>query len=279
MRMRWLATSLSVLGIACTPAEQAAPVIIATPLAPAPAPVDAEPPAPTSPIATAPVAATAAREETPPPPADYLLHADVVKAGKKALGKMVRMQVRRDHYTSSKMFTAVPCKDSGLVWLRYKPEQRDWVRAMHGTPHSACATVSFKVVSNHGGPAPLVEGSIEHIGTLTPKPAEPAPPGADFASIDDAILAGPDAKGKVIVTDVWAYDGDPKELWVHDCHRSDSFLFVIPKGASQQANARLLSNKPGRCGRAHLLVTNPEFVLGKNDGSMQRPLAEVVSVP
>lgn len=202
------------------------------------------------------------------------------------MGKMVRLRVRRDHYTSATQFTAMPCVESlphASIWLRYGPDQRDWVRALHGTPNDACGTVSFRVVGfqggMHGTSAALVEGSIEHVGTLAPKKATKPEPGADYASIDDAILAGAEAKGKIIVGDFWAYNGDPKELWVHDCKRNDAFLFVIPKTLDQQVLARLLSNSPARCGRAHLRMADPDYVSGKGGESLKRPRADVVSVP
>jgi hypothetical protein len=244
-------------------------------------------PVPPAPEAPATVQATRPTEpepepETPPPPADFTSLADTVKAAKAALGKVVRLRVRRDHYTSATQFTAVPCvepRGSGSIWLRYRPEQRDHVRAMYGTPNDACATVSFRVVAFRGGPAPLVEGAIEHVATLAPKRAAPPPPGADYASIDDAILAGADAKGKIIAGDFWAYDGDPKELWVHDCRRTDAFLFVIPKTRAEEALAKQLSNSPSRCRPAHLLMADPGFVASKGGESLARPRADVVSVP
>lgn len=256
-------------------ASPAPPIVIATePVAPPP-----EPPATAH---AAPPPEPVAEPETPPPAADFTSLAEAVKAGKASVGKVVRLRVRRDHYTSATQFTAVPCvepRGSGSIWLRYRPEQRDHVRAMYGTPNDACATVSFRVVAFRGGPAPLVEGAIEHVATLAPKRAAQPPAGADYASIDDAILAGPDAKGKIIAGDFWAYDGDPKELWVHDCRRTDAFLFVIPKTKAEEALARQLSNSPSRCRPAHLLMADPGFVASKGGESLARPRADVVSVP
>lgn len=250
-----------------TAEPSAGPMVEAPPPPPAPAPPPAtEPPPP----------------ETAPPPADFTSLADAVRAGKAAVGKMLRLRVRRDHYTSGTQFTAVPCVErsgTSSIWLRYRPEQRDYVRAMHDTPSDACATVSFRVVAFRGGPAPLVEGAIEHVGTLAPRRAATPPAGADYASIDDAILAGPDAKGKIIVGDFWAYDGDPKELWVHDCRRRDAFLFVIPKTPAQKSLAQQLSTSPSRCGPAHLVMADPDFVSSKGGESLKRPRADVASVP
>ena len=247
-------------------AQTAAPIQVEVPPAPAPPVVEDEPPLP---------------PETPPPKADFMSLADVVKAGKGAVGKMVRLRVRRDYYTSATQFTAEPCleRHASTVWLRYRAEHRDWVRAMHDVPHDDCPTASFKVVAFHGGPAPLVEGSLEHVGTVKPKRATKPEAGADYATIDDAIIAGAGAKGKIISGSFWAYNGDPKELWVHDCKRSDSYLFVIPKTSAQRSLAGQLSTTPGKCERAHLVMVDPDYVAGGGGESMKRPRADVVSVP
>lgn len=238
------------------------------PAPPAPAPVvSAEPPFP---------------PETPPPPADYQSFADVAKAGNKAKGKMVRLRVRRAHYTSATQFTALPCLESvplATLWLYFQPEHRDWVRPMSGTDVDACATASFRVFAFRGGPAPLVEGKIEHIGTVQPRRAAKPEPGSDYATIDDAILAGAEAKGKIIAGDFWAYDGNPKELWVHDYKQSDAFLFVIPKTPAQRSLASQLSTTPRTCGHAQLRMVDPDYVAGGGGESLKRPLAEVVRVP
>lgn len=256
------------------------PIVVPTqPVVPAAAPVPVELP-PATPASV--VQADEPPPETPPPPADYVSLGDVVLAGKGALKKMVRLRVLRDHYTSATQFTAVPCVESvplTSIWLRYRPEQRDYVRAMHDTPRDACATVSFRVVAFRGGPAPLVEGSIEHVGTIVPKKAAKPEAGADYASIDDAILAGAEAKGKIIAGDFWAYNGNPKELWVHDCKRSDSFLFVVPKTTAQQNLGGLLSHSPGKCERAHLMMADPDYVASGGGESLARPRADVVSIP
>lgn len=279
-RRPWAAAIL----LACGSSQSApAPIVVPTASVEAPPPavpvgVVEPPPAPAKP--EPPVEEEL--PETPPPPADFMTLGDAAKAGSKAIGKMVRIRVRRDHYTSATQFTGVPCLErppNTSLWLRYKPEQRDWVRALHGTPPDACGTVSFKVVAFHGGPAPLVEGSIEHVGTLKPKKAKAPPAGAHYASIDDAILAGAEAKGKIIAADVWAYNGNPKELWVHDCKQHDAFLFVIPKTPDQQALAAQLSNTPGKCGSAHLLMADPDYVAKGGGESLKRPRADVVSVP
>lgn len=247
-------------------APTAAPVQVEIPPAAPPAVVEPEPPLP---------------PETPPPKADFTSLDDVVKAGKASIGKMVRLRVRRDHYTSATQFTAVPCPDRHVstVWLRYRAEHHDWVRAMYDVPRDDCPTASFKVVAFHGGRAPLVEGSLEHVGTVRPKRAAKPEAGADYASIDDAIIAGADAKGKIISGSFWAYTGNPKELSVHDCKRSDSFLFVIPKTSAQQALAAQLSSSPAKCERAHLVMVDPDYVAGGGGESLKRPRADVVSVP
>lgn len=284
-RIAWAAAIL--VGSACgSGASTPAPIVVPTePVAPAPV-VQEPPPPPLDPTPSADASDAGAEPplppETPPPPADFTSLADVVKAGAKAMKKMVRLRVRRDHYTSSTQFTAVPCVDkvaNATIWLRYKAEQRDWVRAMYGTPPDACATASFKVVAFRGGGAPLVEGTIEHVGTVVPKRAAKPPAGADYASIDDAILAGAEAKGKIIANSFWAYNGDPKELWVHDCKRGDAFLFVIPKTPQQQSLASQLSTSPSRCAPAHLLMADPDYVASNGGESMKRPRADVVSVP
>ena len=118
-----------------------------------------------------------------------------------------------------------------------------------------------------------------HIGSIVPKPAAAAPAGADFATIDDAILAGSDGKGKLVTASVWAYNGDPRELWVHDCGRTEPFVFVIPKTDAQRALAKQLPTEPRACGTATLRIKDPDFVLSGGHESMQRALAEVVSVP
>lgn len=282
MATRW-SLPLAVL-VACAPSEPPiAPVVIPpSPPAASPeaAPAAANPPGPppARPASTSPAAA-----EVRAPPADFTVYADIVKANKAAIGKIARLPVRRDHYTSARQFTAMQCNEprgsNGSIWLRYGAEQRDTVRAMYGTPSDACAIASFEVVRVRPGPAPLVEGALVHVSGVTPKPPVPPPAGADYGALDDAILAGADAKGKSVAADMWAYNGDPKQLRVHDCHRSDSFVFVIPKTAAQEALARQLSTSPGRCALAHLVIADPDFVLGGNDGSMQRPRADVLSVP
>jgi hypothetical protein len=264
--------------LACGPAEKpvTTPVeILAVPPMPTASPPTVEAPSP-------PPMRAPRRFDGPAPTPDFTAFGDVVAAASRSVGKIARLRVRRDHYTSAKQFTAVPCVDrvpNATIWLRYVPEDRDWVRAMHDTPHDACATVSFKVVAFRPPPAPLVEGTIEHVATLEPKPPEPAPPGADYASVDDAIIDGADAKGKIIATEVWAYDSDPTELWVHDCKRRDAFVFVRAKSGPQKALASLLSTSPGRCATAHLLLAEPTYVSKMGNESMQRPRSEVVSVP
>ena len=276
-RRAWPAAIL----LACGSGTTAPPpiVIASNPVPPAPV-VQEEPPPPALPVAVEEEPPLPA--ETPPPPADFTSLADVTKAGKKAVGKMVRLRVRRDHYTSATQFTAVPCVENvplTTIWLRYRAEHKDWIRPMRDTPHDRCATASFKVVAFRGGAAPLVEGSIEHVGTVVPKRAAKPEAGADYASIDDAIIAGADAKGKIVAGDFWVYDGNPKQLWVNDCKGSDSFVFVIPKTAEQQTLAKQLSNQPAQCARAHLRIVDPDYVAGGGGESLQRPRAEVVSVP
>jgi hypothetical protein len=253
------------------------PIIVPSgPTGEAPQPVAVTLPPQPSTDATAP----APPAETAPPPADFFALAYVVQAGPLAIGKMVRLRARRG-YTSGTRFLGVPCLEdppSTHLFLDYKPEQRDWARAMAGTPSDACATVSFRVIAFRGGVAPVIEGSIEHIGTVKPKQAATPSRGADYASIDDAILAGADAQGKIIAGDFLADRGNPKEIRLFDCKRSDAMVLVISKTPAQQALADQLPESPGACGRAHLRMTDPNFVARKGD-SVTRPRADVVSVP
>jgi hypothetical protein len=255
------------------------------PAAPAPPPARVEtfevPPLPTAAPLPPPPTGASLRFGGPPPNADYTSLADVVKAASKSVGKIAQLRVRRDHYTSATQFTAVPCVDrvaNASIWLRYTREDRDWVRAMHDTPDDRCANVSFEIVAFRPPPAPLVEGKIVHVADLAPEPAAPSP-GADYGSIDDAIIDGEDARGKTIFANVWAYTGDPKELWVSDCRRGDAFVFVIPKTAAEKALAAQLATKASTCGPAHLVLADPSFVSKKGGESLQRPRADVVSVP
>jgi hypothetical protein len=223
--------------------------------------------------APAPVAAA-----EPTPAADFTTFEDLKKAMKDAIGKTARLRVMRNHYTSGTEFTAESCDGHGSMRIKYSPEQRDYVRAMYKTPKDECAFVVFKVTGVDDRIA-FFEGTAIKIFGISPRIAIIPSTGADFAFIDDVLLAGDDAKNKVIDGFFYAYDGDPKMLWVSDCHRNDAMVFVPVKTAAEKTLTARLSRDPRKCGRAHLRIVDPKFFLGANDGGMQRPRAEVVSVP
>lgn len=257
-------------GISCGGAPVGPPVL---------PPVDVK--AVEAPVAKAepvPVAAT-------PPPAtnesgpavDFTSFAEMKAAMKGAIGKKARLRVYRDHYTSGKDFTAETCEGRGSMRLQYSPEHRDFVRAMYKTPKNDCAFVTFEITGVDDRIA-FFEGKTITIFGIEPRAAI-VPTGADFAFIDDVVIAGDDAKGKIVDGAFWAYNGDPTMLWVHDCSRTDAMVFVPAKTAAEKALAKKLSNDPRKCGRAHLRIVDPKFFVGANDGGLQRPRAEVVSVP
>lgn len=287
-RLARLLVAFSVLAVwGCGAAEKPASPV-AAPSAPPPEP--APPTEVRAPASDAAAPSPLASAEAPPPPvvadplppADYKKFDDIVSAKSKAKGKVAQLRVRREAYTSWKRFTAVPCVDkptSGALTLHYKPEQRDWVRAMDSTPHDACATVTFKITAIYHGD--LVEGAITHIGTIAPRTLASAPGGGDYASLDDALVDGPVAKGKTVVAKIRARVSDPKEVWVFDCEdklKIGAFVWVLPKTPAQASRVAQLPSD-GTCTSAHILIVDPIFPGPGKGETIQRPLAEIVSIP
>jgi hypothetical protein len=239
-------------------------------------PVSLSPPTSVAPTVSAPAVATTTPvspgARVVVPPVDFESFEAMNRAMEAAVGKRARLSLRRDHYTSSGDFTAEGCDERGSMRLDFAPEQRDFVRAMHDD----CATVTFTIKSIDPR-LPWFEGTIERFDGITPKGAARAPNGADFASLDDAILAGDDAKDKIVLASVWAYDGDPKLLWVNDCDHVDSFVFVRVSNQAERALASRLSRKPGTCRPARLKIVDPRFTATGGSESMARPRATIVN--
>jgi len=224
------------------------------------------------------VPAAAAAPADSGPAADYTSFEEMKAAMKGAIGKKARLRLYRDHYTSGKDFTAETCEGHGSMRLQYAAEHRDFVRAMYKTAKSDCAFVTFEITGVDDRIA-FFEGKTIKIFGIEPRAAVVPGGGADFAFIDDVVIAGDDAKGKIVDGVFWAYSGDPTMLWVHDCSRTDAMVFLPVKTAAEKALAKKLSSDPRKCGRAHLRIVDPKFYVGANDGGLQRPRAEVVSVP
>jgi hypothetical protein len=219
---------------------------------------------------------------TPPavtePEPDFRSFDELRQGAADAIGKRGRLRLRRDHFTSSDAFTGVSCGDDrGFLRLEFAPELRDQVRAMHGAAQQDCATVLFTVtaVDKRG---PFFDAKVEKISDVTPKGPVPGADGADYGSIDDVLLAGAEAKGKLVEASVWVYDGDPQLLRVHDCGRVDVDVFVISKTKAQKALAKRLSTDPARCAPARLRIVEAVYTSSASDGSVSRPRAEIVRV-
>ncbi|MBS2012214.1 MAG: hypothetical protein JST00_04975 [Deltaproteobacteria bacterium] len=256
---------------------------VAIPAAPpSPLPTAAVGPTPSAPPDTerAPPTPSAAlaEEEARGPAADFTSFEAMKMAMKGAIGKVARLRLHRDHYTSGTDFTAETCDGNGSMRLTYEPAHRDHVRAMYRTPKKDCAFVTFRITGVDDRIA-FFEGKTLRIFGVEPRAAVVPASGADFATIDDVVLAGDEAKDKIVDGVFWAYAGDPKMLWVHDCDRTDAMVFLPVKSGAAKTLAGRLSRDPRKCGRARLRIVDPKFFVGASDGGLSRPRAEIVSVP
>ena len=150
--------------------------------------------APATTVTVAPVASKAAG-----PPTDYTSFAAAKADGDKAIGKTIFASVNRGRLMPDRVELFACSNEGTTLHPTYAIEKRPLVRAITviGTPNARlnCRNVVLKVTSRERG-----DDRFELLEVLDTRPADPTPmppPGVDYTSADDALVADTLA-GKVV---------------------------------------------------------------------------------
>lgn len=195
----------------------------------------------------------------PPPPRFFGLDA-IVAAGDSARGKTAELRVARGE-TRAGDFTAYECaepRSMHRMFLAYRPDQIDAVRAIDGSCGDAPARVRFTVVSGGsagftGLPGPdgrlvirhdteqIVSGRILEVLDVAPRPATTVPAGVDLGSFDDMTLASPSATGRVAQFEARrsSPSADAARLSITPCAegaRSNVIVLAVPEELAGNAS-------------------------------------------
>jgi hypothetical protein len=141
----------------------------------------------------------------PDPAADFKNIADAKAAGPKAVGKTILFQ----GYASllkpgdSNLMECNPPKDRTIFQGRFDDSLRPLMRALPSHKADKCARIHAKITGQHSF-FQYPQGTILKIYDLQPDPAPTKlPAGVDYVAMDDALLDGPKAVGKVIDLSVY----------------------------------------------------------------------------
>jgi hypothetical protein len=143
----------------------------------------------------------------PDPAADFKSIADAKAAGPKAVGKTVLFQGFASLLKpgDSNLIECNPPKDRTIFQGRFDDAVRPLMRALPSHKAEKCPRIHAKITGQHSF-FQYPQGTILKIYDLQPDPAPTSlPAGVDYIAMDDALLDGPKAVGKVI--DVRVYTG------------------------------------------------------------------------
>ena len=180
-----------------------------------------------------PAATNEANQPQPPidargfPESAYASLHEIKQAGPGAVGKTAVLRVRRQATDETRIY-GNSCVDnyikpydesSAVFWLAFRPEDRDLIRGMPmGAPGNGCGdyesggggvAVQFEITGTEGDhlTAKVLTIFADPVPALTP------PAGADYAAIEDMILDGTAAPGKILVFRGYHYDSQWDRIW------------------------------------------------------------------